>query len=173
MKYLFFILLLLQSLFGLSQVPSGLEQGATGAIVIGISDYQDEDIPELCFADKDAKFQLNKFLELNPNSTLVYPGLVKLFLKTDRLEEAKECIEKTIELSPEEPGNFSFKSIFELKNNRPAVAWKQLELGLENGFNELEKLQSESDFDELRKDPKWNKLIKKSPTSLKIKTLDK
>jgi tetratricopeptide (TPR) repeat protein len=53
MKTLPIITLLLASLTTFSQTLS-LDSGETYAVVVGISDYQDEDIPDLRFADKDA-----------------------------------------------------------------------------------------------------------------------
>lgn len=53
MKNILTILLILGSLTAFSQTLS-LDTGETYAVVVGISDYQDEDIPDLRFADKDA-----------------------------------------------------------------------------------------------------------------------
>lgn len=49
--FLFYILL---SSFCFSQTLS-LDSGTTRAVIVGISDYQNEDIPDLRFADKDAQ----------------------------------------------------------------------------------------------------------------------
>ena len=61
MKYVLFIIALLISFHGLAQ-EKGLspikstqsQQGKTYAVVVGVSDYQDGDIPDLKYADKDA-----------------------------------------------------------------------------------------------------------------------
>jgi len=59
-KILFLLLLFPFSGFGQTEksikpiYPPSSGQGATFAVVIGISDYQDEDIPDLRFADRDA-----------------------------------------------------------------------------------------------------------------------
>jgi tetratricopeptide (TPR) repeat protein len=54
MKTTHTLFLLFLSYFGFSQTLS-LDSGTTRAVVIGISDYQNEDIPDLRFADKDAQ----------------------------------------------------------------------------------------------------------------------
>ncbi|MDF1865382.1 MAG: caspase family protein [Saprospiraceae bacterium] len=54
MKTLLTLTLLLGNLMVLSQNIS-LDSGTTRAVVIGISDYQDEDIPDLQFAHRDAQ----------------------------------------------------------------------------------------------------------------------
>ena len=60
----FFALLLLYVTSGLHAQEKGLQpipatsssdRGSTYAVVVGISDYQDPDIPDLRFADKDAQ----------------------------------------------------------------------------------------------------------------------
>ncbi len=53
MKTAHTLLLLFLSYFGFTQSLS-FDSGTTYAVVVGISDYQDEDIPDLRFADKDA-----------------------------------------------------------------------------------------------------------------------
>ena len=53
MKNLLIITLLFGSLTAFTQTLS-LDSGETYAVVVGISDYQDEQIPDLRFADKDA-----------------------------------------------------------------------------------------------------------------------
>ena len=63
MKTLIFSLTMLVSLFisaqekGASTIPADktLQPGSTYAIVVGISNYQDEGIPDLRFADRDAE----------------------------------------------------------------------------------------------------------------------
>ena len=63
MKILTFCILMLFSLSfiaqekGVSPIPNSSisNSGTTYAVVVGISDYQDEDIPDLRFADKDAE----------------------------------------------------------------------------------------------------------------------
>ncbi len=54
MKNILTIAILLGSLCTFSQTLS-LDAGTTRAVVVGISDYQNEDIPDLRFADKDAE----------------------------------------------------------------------------------------------------------------------
>lgn len=56
MKYNFFIVILFFLLALFSQT-SGVDTGPgqTYAVVVGISDYQGEDIPDLRYADKDAE----------------------------------------------------------------------------------------------------------------------
>lgn len=63
MKHLMAVNMILFSLFlsaqekGVTPVSSsgGIQKGSTYAVVVGISDYQDPDIPDLRFADKDAE----------------------------------------------------------------------------------------------------------------------
>lgn len=54
MKHLLAITLLLGNLITFSQTLS-LAEGTTRAVVVGISNYQNEDIPDLRFSDKDAQ----------------------------------------------------------------------------------------------------------------------
>ncbi len=54
MRHLIILALLLGNLGTFSQSLS-LEENKTYAVVVGISDYQDEQIPDLRFADRDAE----------------------------------------------------------------------------------------------------------------------
>ncbi|MBP6185223.1 MAG: hypothetical protein KA479_09805, partial [Saprospiraceae bacterium] len=59
-QYLFFLLMLWGGLslaqpIGTSLKKLGNAGGKTWAVVVGISDYQDKDIPDLRFAHKDAE----------------------------------------------------------------------------------------------------------------------
>ena len=54
MKYIVILLGLSLPFFLCAQQTINLNQNSTYAVVVGISDYQDEDIPDLRFADKDA-----------------------------------------------------------------------------------------------------------------------
>lgn len=54
MKNRFILLFLLTSMFSFAQVLQS-QQSTTRAVVIGISDYQDDKIPDLKYADKDAE----------------------------------------------------------------------------------------------------------------------
>jgi superkiller protein 3 len=78
-----------------------------------------------------------------------------------RLKEVKNMLEKSLELSPELPSTYIYLAQWYLKNDQKEDAWSFLNQGLDKGYDEYEYLQSESDFEVLRKTPEWNELMQK------------
>ena len=90
----------------------------------------------------------------------------------DRLSEAKEKLDQGLALSPNSPDVHIYLAQWYLKNNQPEQAWEYFEKGLEKGIGSegvsFSGLQEEPDFEEMRKDAKWEELMKKySPTNTK------
>ncbi len=82
-----------------------------------------------------------------------------------QLDNAQSCLEKAIELDPDYPDTYLYFAHLLLRRNQTEAAWTYFEKALEKGINEgqfeFEDLQSNPDFEELRKDFKWRLIMKK------------
>lgn len=82
-----------------------------------------------------------------------------------RMEDAKKELDKAIEMSPDASDIYKYLTQWALKNNQTEQAWQYIEVGLEKGLGSEElkvsDLQEEPDFEEMRNDPRWDKLMKK------------
>jgi tetratricopeptide (TPR) repeat protein len=109
----------------------------------------------------EAETSFKRAIEEDPKFIDNYVNMGDLYLKTERLDAAKASIDKALELDP----NNGFAKLclarWSMKTNRPNEAWVHLIDALEKGYNYVEELNSEPDFEEMRKDPKWNELLQK------------
>lgn len=82
-----------------------------------------------------------------------------------RLEEAKEKLDKGLQLSPKWVDTYIYLAQWYLINNQPEQAWEYLGQALQKGFGNgdlsIKDLEEGPDFEEMRKDPKWRELMEK------------
>ncbi len=82
-----------------------------------------------------------------------------------QLENAKQELDKAQEMSPSYADTYIYLAQWSLKKDQPVQAWQYLEQGLEKGIGKwqfkVSHLLEDPDFEEMRKDPKWDELMKK------------
>ncbi|MBL7820540.1 MAG: tetratricopeptide repeat protein [Saprospiraceae bacterium] len=115
---------------------------------------------------KEASPFLQKAVNAMPKNELLQAVLGDVYAHLDfDLDKAQSCFEKAIELDPEYPDTYRYYANFSLRKNKTEAAWTYLEKGLEKGVGEeqfaYEDLQTDPDFEEMRKDLKWKTLMKK------------
>lgn len=108
----------------------------------------------------EAEKYFEKAIESNPYFKPAYLQKANLCLKTAQFEAAKASIDKLLELNPDNEIAAVLLAQWSVKTNQLENAWRYLNDGLEKGYNDLENLKSESDFNEMRKNPKWEALMK-------------
>ncbi len=83
----------------------------------------------------------------------------------NRLEDAKNELDKALEMDADYPDTYIYLTQWSLKKNLPEKAWQYLEQGLEKGFGngelKLKDIQEGPDFVEMRKEARWEELMKK------------
>lgn len=109
---------------------------------------------------------IQRAVRASPRNELLQAILGDVFAHINfQLDKAQSCLEKAIELDPEYPDPYLYYAYFLLRKNQMEAAWAYFEKGLEKGKGEdlfeFEKLQTNPDCEELRKDLQWMILMKK------------
>ncbi len=109
---------------------------------------------------------IQKSIELGPSIAQQYALLGNVYTHLPgRLEKAKATLEKALEMGANYPDTYIYLVQWSLKMNQTEEAWQFLEQGLKKGLGngelKIEDLQEGPDFTEMRKDPKWGKLMEK------------
>lgn len=82
-----------------------------------------------------------------------------------KLDEAKEKFDQALEMDPDSPDTYIYLPQWYIETNQPEEAWQYLEQGLEkrieNGQLDKDYLVTQSDFEIMKKDPKWTELMEK------------
>ncbi len=120
---------------------------------------------------KESVLMIQKAIEYSPSSNwFSYAYLVNAYTHLPgRLEDAKKELGKALEIDPDQAYTYFFFAQLAVKKQQPESVWQYLETGLEKiiGLDELETylmrtyLQSQPDFEKMRKEPKWEALMKK------------
>lgn len=107
---------------------------------------------------------LKKALKINPDYTLGYYDLGTLFAKKGKRGEAMVCLEKYLELQPSEDGHMTAWALYSIAclhalEGRTEDALNLFRLSLEAGLRESKHIQTDSDLDTLRGDPRFIRLM--------------
>jgi len=108
---------------------------------------------------EEAASQLLKAIELNPAFAKSYLSLSELYLYENKPEKSEIWFKKFSAMRPEDPEGYFYLA---LKNspNKPQ-SLHNLELALQKGYKDYERIQSETRLAHLRETPEFKKLIKK------------
>ncbi|HAD14196.1 MAG TPA: hypothetical protein DCF33_17360 [Saprospirales bacterium] len=104
---------------------------------------------------------LKKALSLNPKNALAYRFLGDVYLKTNRIEEAKENFEKAITLFPKAPNSLCGMAVVFIRKKDIPKALEYLQQSLEQGFSNFKLLKNDPDFAPLHNMPEFKALLKK------------
>ncbi|TNE59601.1 MAG: tetratricopeptide repeat protein [Bacteroidetes bacterium] len=115
---------------------------------------------------QESEGYIKKAIQFGPSSGGLTMMLVNTYLHLEgRLEDAKTLLDNSLEAFPNSPSVHYYLVQWYLRKEQPAQAWQYLELGLEKGAGRgalrYASLQEDPDFEVLRKDPKWEELMKK------------
>jgi tetratricopeptide (TPR) repeat protein len=109
-----------------------------------------------------AEVQFNKVLTINPNSADAHMQLGIVYNQTKRYPDSEIECKKAIQLNP----NFTL-AYYNLAcalsmQNKTDEGFLQLELAIQKGFNQYEKIQHDTDLENLKlQKEKWETLMKK------------
>ncbi len=109
-----------------------------------------------------AEVQFNKVLTINPNSADAHMQIGIVYNQTKRYPESEVECKKAIQLNP----NFTL-AYYNLAcalsmQNKTDEGFLQLELAIQKGFNQYEKIQHDTDLENLKlQKEKWETLMKK------------
>ncbi|MBK8556505.1 MAG: tetratricopeptide repeat protein [Lewinellaceae bacterium] len=115
---------------------------------------------------EDAAVMMQKAVDLGPPIASIRAMLGNMLGHVpDRMEDARVVLNNVIELDPDYPDTYIHLAQLALRKNNLTEAWQYFEKGLEKGLGSgqlwLEDVQADPDFDVMRKDAKWNELLKK------------
>ena len=114
---------------------------------------------------KESETVIERAIQFGPPIGELVAMLGNAYTHMNQLDKAKEKIDKGLQMSPDSPDILIYLSQWYVMQNQLDQAWVFLEQGLENGFGngelKIEDLQEGPDFEEMRKDPKWDQLMQK------------
>jgi len=110
---------------------------------------------------KEAAEAMNKASNLEPNNVFVLTNLAGIYLNMNELKKAEAVLNKGIKMYPND-GNicYNFACLYSRMENKTDCL-KYLEMAIENGTPLLQGIKEESDFNYVKGDKNFQKLLKK------------
>lgn len=109
----------------------------------------------------EAEETLNKVIEKDTNYKQAYVNLSWTYGKTNRLDKALEALNKAIQIDPNyQIAYLNIACIYSYKQDADN-AITNLEKAIEVGYDDYESIEKERDFDFIRSDRRYKKLINK------------
>jgi tetratricopeptide (TPR) repeat protein len=109
-----------------------------------------------------ALFNTKKALEYNPKLPRTHILLGQVYLHLDSLDEAKIAFDQAALLTPDDPEIDLCRAMYEVNNEQPRKAWKNLRKALKKGYDNYDDLTLEELLAPLKKKhKKWNNLMQK------------
>ena len=97
----------------------------------------------------------------NPNNIPALSALGSLYTRMSQLEKALEIDKRLVTLTPEDSVcHYNLACSFALMNQADK-AFNELEMAVLLGYNNLEHLLKDPDFNNVRRDPRFQEVIKK------------
>jgi serine/threonine protein kinase/regulator of sirC expression with transglutaminase-like and TPR domain len=124
--------------------------------------YRDLNMPEKAKVAYEVSLaNAEKHLEMDPNiSRALYLGATSLFELGDK-EKGLEWAEKALKIEPDNPYNLYGVACFYSRFGNIDKAIECLDRSITAGFSHKEWAEKDSDFDALRKDPRFHELLKR------------
>ncbi len=114
---------------------------------------------------KEALNSIQKAIEIKPQDSFLRAILGNAYTHLDRLDEAKVALDKAIEINANFPDTYFYLAQWHIKKGQHNQAWITFEVGLKKGLGNgrlgRHFLKTHADFDLMRKDPRWKKMMEK------------
>ena len=118
------------------------------------------------FYDQTRQFEkaermYKKTIDLSPDN--IYPRLelARVYYNSEREKQAEAIYQKTLEMKPGDPWNFFCLACYKAKQKDNAAALDFLKQALEKGFSDHAAIVDSHEFDEIRNERDFKKLMKR------------
>ncbi|MDO8365262.1 MAG: tetratricopeptide repeat protein, partial [Saprospiraceae bacterium] len=105
-----------------------------------------------------AESQLLRAIELNPDFAKSYLSLSELYLYENKTEKSEMWFKKFSAMRPEDPEAYFYLALKNSLNKSQSL--RNLEMALQKGYKDYDRIQGESRLATLRESPEFKKLIK-------------
>ncbi len=122
--------------------------------------------------EREAVEVLRRATKLNPECASAWAelGVTQARLKKRKkarasFQKARASFHKTQRLVPDDPWTYYYLACLDALENKPAKAFTNLELAIDNGFRDAEKLCKDADLRSLRRDARWRSIVERASIS--------
>lgn len=114
----------------------------------------------------EAKEVLEKAIQIDDTYALAHHDMaIVLAQRPGQEEEAMKSVKRAIELDKNNPYSYYDLSCLYVRQNKKKMAFKNLNMAIQKGFNDLELIDNDHDLDPIRDDEAFKIIIKKMKKS--------
>ena len=109
---------------------------------------------------------LEKAIQIDDTYALAHHDMaIVLAQRPGQEEEAMKSVKRAIELDKNNPYSYYDLSCLYVRQNKKKMAFKNLNMAIQKGFNDLELIDNDHDLDPIRDDEAFKIIIKKMKKS--------